>query len=139
MSARIVLAVLTLAASAFGQSGFTVVVGKTNPATHVTKADLRRMVLGEVNSWPSGGGKVLVVIATPGDPARAAMLKDICGMSESDFGKYIAQKAFGGEGAAPKTLPSTAVVVKVVQLTPGGLGIVAAGDVNDTVKVLTVN
>jgi hypothetical protein len=95
------------------------------------------MVMGEMNAWPAGG-KVLVLLAGPGDPARAAMLKTICGMSESDFVKYIAQKAFGGNGAAPKVLPSTGVVLKVVQLTPGGIGIVAPGDVNETVKVLPI-
>jgi hypothetical protein len=59
-------------------------------------------------------------------------------MSESDFGKFISQKAFQGGSGAPKILPSTAVVVKVAGLTPGGIGIVAAGDVTDSVKVLTV-
>jgi ABC-type phosphate transport system substrate-binding protein len=138
MIKRILITLVALAASACGQSGFAVVVSKANPATHVTKAQLRRMVLGEMNAWPAGG-KVQVLMATAGDPARAAMLKEICGMSESDFGKYIAQKAFAGDSAAPKTLPSTAVVVKVVQLTPGGIGIVAAGDVNDTVKLIPVD
>jgi len=138
MIKRILVTLTALAASAFGQSGFAVIVSKSNPATHMPKAQLRRMVLGDMTSWPAGG-KVLVVIATPGDPARGAMLKQICGMSESDFGKYISQKAFGGDSAAPKVLPSTAVVVKVVKLTPGGLGIVAASDADDSVKVLPVD
>ena len=79
-----------------------------------------------------------MLLAGPGDPARAAMLKSVCGMSESDFGKFISQKASQGGSGAPKILPSTAVVVKVAGLTPGGIGIVAAGDVTDSVKVLTV-
>jgi ABC-type phosphate transport system substrate-binding protein len=137
MIKRIVIAALALAASAFAQSGFAIVVGKTNPATHITKAQLRRMVMGELNTWPAGG-KVSVMLAGPGDPARVAMLKEICGMSETDFGKYVAQKAFAGESAAPKILPSTAVVVKVVKLTPGAIGIVAAADVDDTVKPLAI-
>jgi ABC-type phosphate transport system substrate-binding protein len=137
MITRILITFAALSASAFGQSSFAVIVGKSNPAEHITKAQLRRMVLGEMTTWPAGG-KVLVVIATSGDPARAAMLKEICGMSESDFGKYLSQKAFAGDSAAPKTVPSTALVLKVVQLTAGGLGIVSVGDVNDTVKRLTV-
>jgi ABC-type phosphate transport system substrate-binding protein len=138
MITRILITFAALSASAFGQSSFAVIVGKSNPAEHITKAQLRRMVLGETTTWPAPGGKVTVVIATAGDPARAAMLKEICGMSESDFGKYVSQKAFAGDSSAPKTLPSTALVLKVVQLTAGGIGIVAVGDVNDTVKRLSV-
>ena len=134
----ILITALALAGSAFAQSGFAVVVSKANPATNITKAQLRRMVTGELNAWPAGG-KVLVLLASPDEPARVAMLKQICGMSESDFGKYITQKAFGGDSAAPKILPSTGVVIKVVQLSPGGIGIVGTGDVNDNVKVLMVN
>jgi hypothetical protein len=69
MIKRILVTLTALAASAFGQSGFEVIVSKSNPATHMPKAQLRRMVLGDMTSWPAGG-KVLVVIATPGDPAR---------------------------------------------------------------------
>jgi hypothetical protein len=138
MTERILFTILALAASGFAQSSFAVVVSKSNPATHVTKAQLRRMVMGEMNAWPAGG-KVAVMLPGPGDPARVAMLKEVCGMSESDFGKYIAQKAFGGDTTAPKILPSTAVVAKVVQLTGGSVGIVSAGDVNDAVKLLAVD
>jgi ABC-type phosphate transport system substrate-binding protein len=139
MIKRILLVSMAVTACAFAQSDFAVVVEKSNPASHVTKAQLRRMIMGEVTVWPAGG-KILVVLAASGDPARAAMLKQICGMSESDFVKYLAQKAFGGgDSAAPKTLPSTAVVRQVVQLTPKSLGIIGTGDVNDTVKVLAVD
>jgi ABC-type phosphate transport system substrate-binding protein len=138
MIKRILITSMVLSTSALAQSGFAVVVSKSNPATHVSKADLRRMVTGEMNTWPAGG-KVLVLLASPDEPARVAMLKQICGMSESDFGKYISQKAFAGGSGAPKILPSTAVVVKVVQLSPGGIGIVAPGDVSDAVKLIPVD
>lgn len=138
MIKRILIVVFALAGPVFAQSGFAVVVSKSNPATNITKAQLRRMVTGELNAWPAGG-KVLVLLASPGEPARVAMLKEICGMSESDFGKFITQKAFAGDSTAPKVLPSTGVVIKAVQLSPGGIGIVAVGDVNDGVKVLAVN
>jgi hypothetical protein len=138
MIKRILVTVAALTASAFAQSDFAVVVNKSNPATHITKVQLRRMVMGELNAWPAGG-KVSAMLASVGDPARTAMLKEICGMSETDFGKYLAQKAFGGDSNPPKVLPSTAVVVKVVNLTAGGIGIVAAGDINDTVKRLPVD
>jgi ABC-type phosphate transport system substrate-binding protein len=138
MIKRIVVTLTALAASAFAQSDFAVVVGKSNPAVSITKAQLRRMITGEMKSWPAGG-KVQVVLAIPGDPARAAMLKEVCGMSESDFGKFLAQKSFGGDSTAPKILPSTAVVIKVVQLLAGSVGIVSTGDVTDAVKPLPLN
>ena len=92
----------------------------------------------EVTSWP-GGARVAVLLAPAGDPARAAVLKQVCGMSEADFGKFTLQQSFGGDAKGlPKILPSTTVVRQVVQLTPGALGIIGSSEPNDTVKLLVV-
>jgi|HubBroStandDraft_5_1064220.scaffolds.fasta_scaffold538002_1 ABC-type phosphate transport system substrate-binding protein len=136
---RTILSMLAvLAVSAFAQSDFAVVVNKSNPATHVTKAQLRRMVSGDMTSWPEGE-KVSVLLAGPGEPARAAMLKEICGMSESDFGLFVTRKTFAGSNAMPKIQPSTTAVRQKVPLSPGAVGIIPAADVDDTVKVIPVD
>lgn len=139
MIQRILILIAGLATAAAAQEGFSVVVAKSSPETQVTRAQLRRMILAEATTWPSGA-KVTVLLGPAGDAARAAALKQICGMTESEFSKFVLHLGFSGEvKSVPKSLPSTAAVRQLVQLNAGSVGIVAPGDVNDTVKVLQVH
>src|SRR5678816_182859 len=61
-----------------------VVVGKTNSVDNLTKAQLRKIVLGEQSSWP-GGKKVSVILRASGQPERAGVLQSVCGMKEDDY------------------------------------------------------
>ena len=80
MTRRILILMIAFAACAIPQTGFSVVVNKDNPAASISKAQLRKMMLGETSAWP-GGAKVMVVLGPAGDASRGAALKDICGMS----------------------------------------------------------
>jgi hypothetical protein len=138
MKTRIVILIIAFAACAFPQQGFSVVVHKDNPAKSVSKAQFRRMMMGESPTWP-GGAKLVVLMGPAGDSARGAALKQICGMGESDFSKHALQASFeGGDKAMPKTLPSTTAVRNVVALTPGGAGIVEATEAGPGLKVLPI-
>jgi ABC-type phosphate transport system substrate-binding protein len=137
MKTRLIVLMIALAACAIPQTGFSVVVNKDNPATSISKAQLRKMLLGETLSWP-GGAKVVVLLGPAGDGARGAALKEGCGMSESDYSKHALQASFGGAAKVVKTLPSTAGVRQVVALSPGGLGIVEGGQGGPGLKVLPV-
>ena len=128
---------MTLAVCAIPQTSFTVVVNKDNPATSISKTQLRKLLLGETPSWP-GGAKVIVLLGPTGDAARDAALKAVCGMSESDFSKQALQASFAGGAKTVKTLPSTAAVRQVVALTAGGLGIIEAGQSGPGLKVLPI-
>ena len=128
---------MALAACAIPQTSFSVVVHKDNPATSISKTKLRKMLLGETPAWP-GGAKVLVVLGPAGESARGAALKEVCGMSESDYSKQTLQASFAGGAKVIKTLPSTAAVRQVVALSPGGLGIVEAGQPGNGLKVLPI-
>jgi hypothetical protein len=137
MKLYLLIATLLLASTASAQDGFTVIVQKDNAAASVTKAQLRKMMMGE-GSW-QGGGKVVVALGPVGDSARTAALKDICGMSEADFAKHILRVKFeGASKSVPKTYASGAAVRQFVQATVGALGIVQAGELADTVKALPV-
>ena len=134
MKIRFVILALALAAAAFPEEAFSVIVHKDNAATSINKTQLRRMLMGE-GSWP-GGAKLVVAVGPVGDSARTAVLKQVCGMSEGDFAKHVLQVKFeGGNKLIPKTLPSGAAVRQLVHATPGGLGIVQTADVGDGVKV----
>ena len=138
MKTRLLLLMMTFAASAFTQQGFSVAVNKDNPATSITKAQLRRMMMGETPSWP-GGAKVMIVLGPAGDSSRVAALKQICGMTEADFAKQVLQASFAGGGASPvKTLPSASSVRKVVAIAAGALGIVDGPQAGTGIKILTI-
>lgn len=138
MKTRILILMIAFAACALSQ-GFSVVVHKDNPATSISKSQLRKMMMGETPAWP-GGAKVVILMGPAGDAARGAALKNICGMGESDYSKHTLQASFGGGGKSPvKTLPSTAAVRQVVALSPGGLGIVEGSQGGPGLKVLAID
>src|ERR1700736_3490543 len=86
-----------------------VVVNKENPVHEVTKAQLRKMLLGEQGQW-SNGKKVAVMLRSSG-PERGAVLRSICSMSDLEFEQYFVHASFNGEsGGAPKSLASTVAV-----------------------------
>jgi|HubBroStandDraft_6_1064221.scaffolds.fasta_scaffold232320_2 phosphate transport system substrate-binding protein len=116
-----------------------VVVNKTNPADNLTKAQLRKLILGEQDSWP-GGKKVAVILRASGQPERVGVLRSICGMSEDEFEQHLLHANFNGEtGGAPKALGSGVAVRQLVATLPGGIGFIRPEEVNDSVKVVTVD
>jgi hypothetical protein len=138
MKIRFLILVLALAPCAFSQQGFSVVANKDNPAKSISKTLLRRMMMGEAPTWPNGA-KVVVLLGPAGDSARGAALKQICDMGEGDFAKYLLKLSFeGGTKAAPKTLPSATSIRLVLQLTPGGLGIVESAQSAPGFKLLPI-
>jgi ABC-type phosphate transport system substrate-binding protein len=138
MNTRILVLLFAFSTLATPQQSFSVVVNKDNPAQSISKVQLRKMILGETSSWP-GGAKVVVLLGPTGDNARAAGLKAICGMTESDFSKHALEASFaGGAKEGVKTLPSNAAVRTVVGLTPGGVGIVDGSEAGPGSRLLSI-
>jgi ABC-type phosphate transport system substrate-binding protein len=116
-----------------------VIVNKANSAENLTKAQLRKLILGEQDSW-SGGKKVSVILRAQGQLERAGVLRSICGMSEEEFTQHLMHANFNGEtGGAPKALGSGVAVRQLVMTLPGGIGFVRPAEVNESVKVVTVD
>ncbi len=116
-----------------------VVVNKSNPIDNITKLELKRLVLGEQAAW-GAGKKVRVVLRAPGQPEREGVLRSVCGMSENDFNQHLMHANFNGEtGGVPVALGSGVAVRQLVMSIPGAIGFLRVSDVNDTVKVITVD
>src|SRR5262249_41268562 len=77
-----------------------VVGNKSNPIDNVTKAQLKKMILGEQSSWP-GSKKVSVILRSTGQPERDGVLRSVCGMSEDDFNQHWMHANLNGETASP--------------------------------------
>jgi len=119
-------------------SDLAVVVNKANTTSNLTKSELRKLVLGEQESWP-GGMKVTVTLRAQGNPERAAVLKIVCRMSEDEYIQHSMHADFVGAASnAPKIVSSAAAVRQLVSTVPGAIGFLPLSEVNDTVKVVSV-
>lgn len=116
-----------------------VIVNKGNSANNLTKSQLRKLVLGEQASWP-GGQKVTVILRGPGTPERDGILRSVCRMSEEEYNEHVMHANFNGDTAsAPKVAATPAAVRQMVANTPGAIGFIRLGDINDSVKVASVD
>jgi len=126
------LAMLTVflagSAPAWAGDAIVVIVNSANPVDNLSVAELKKLFLSERSRWDTGKA-VAPVMLGPGAPERAAFLKQVCGMSDADFGKYFVQAAFTGKDAtAPREVSSARDVKSVVAGSPGGIGFVKASD-----------
>jgi ABC-type phosphate transport system substrate-binding protein len=140
-----VLVMVTTALLAFGvpsraaADDIAVIVNPSNPVTALTMTQLRKMVLAQEGKWP-GGGKIVLWMTAPGQPDRAIALKLVCGMTETDFTLHFMHASFNGDsGDPPKSAGSGAQVRQSVAGSANGLGLISAAQVDDSVKVVTID
>ncbi len=121
------------------ETDMAVVVNKANSTSNLTKSQLRKLVLGEQGSWP-GGAKVTVALRSPGNPERSSVLRIVCRMSEDDYNQHVLHSNLDGDTVTPpKVLASAVAIRQLVAATPGGIGFLRLADVNDSVKVVSVD
>ena len=122
-----------------GAGNLAIVVNKENPVETLSLAELRKVFLGERSHWPSGR-RITLVMMEPGHPERAALVRDVCQMSEADFSRHFLHGVFTGEVfVSPKTLASPVGVRKFIFNVPGAIGYLRASDVDSSVKVIRVD
>jgi ABC-type phosphate transport system substrate-binding protein len=113
-----------------------IIANTSNSVSTLSAGDLHRIFLGEKSTWPNGK-HIFVVMAAPGSPERAVILKDVYKMNESEYAKYFMQASFTGAVAAPpKDASSAAQMKQLVAANPGAVGYVPQQEVSDSVKVL---
>lgn len=116
-----------------------IVVNRSNPVENLSYPELRKIFLGEQSHW-SNGRRISVVMLEPGKQERQAVLAQVCRMDDKDFDKHFSQGLSSGEiHAAPKTLASSAEVLKYVYNVPGAIGYVRVTEADDSVKILHID
>jgi len=115
------------------------VVNKANPTAEVAKPEAKKLLLGTTAEWPDGK-KVVIVLRPQGSLDRAALLKDLCGMSEAEFTRYEMQAMFTGRiPVKTQDEPSAAATKSFVKANPGAIGFIHESEVDKDVKnVMTV-
>lgn len=118
---------------------YAVIVHPSTPATDLSLAQLRRVFLGEQQFWP-GGTRVVLFIHAPKTAARAVELRQLYRMSESEFKRYWIAKTFRDDvTTGPKIVSTDALAKKLTATVPGAIAVILASEVDDSVKVISVD
>jgi len=130
---------MSLRRPAIGQAAdpFVMVANKNNSAVSaMSKATARKLLLGEVATWPNGGN-VIVVLKAVGSIERAAVLSKVCGMSEAEFTRHNLQAMFMNQPvAAVQQVASASAVKSFVKANPGAVGFLHKSETDENVKVI---
>jgi hypothetical protein len=140
--------VLLLGLLAIG-AGPAVVEGQTTDIAVIVHPDvavdnlplteLRRMLLGDREFWPSGV-RVTLFLRAPIAKERDVAVQGVCEMSEAQFRQHWIAKVFRAETPnSPKIVYSGEMALDQVSRVPGALSFVAAGAVSRGVKVLKID
>jgi len=116
-----------------------IIVNRSNPVENLSLAELRKVFMGERSRWPSGH-RVVVTMMESGNSERNAVLREIYNMNENGYRDYFLRGTYTGEiPIAPKILSSPIILRKFVFNTPGAIGYLRASDVDDSVRVVSID
>lgn len=140
------LAAASLAAAAFvGPSAaaatgdIAVVVNPDVKVEGLTFAELRKILLGNRQFWPSGQPVTLIVRA-PVSSERTFLLQKVYDMSEAQYRQYWIAKVFRAEATSgPRVVVSNVESVELVSVLSGAITLMEASDVPAGLKVLQVD
>ena len=118
---------------------FAVVVNKSNATDNVSFSDLVKYLGAEKQGWQNGE-KVVILLRETGSEEREILLQKVYKLSEDEFKKMWVGKVYKGEiPSPPRVLGSTSALIKAVEGTEGGIGVVKAEEVTADVKVLKID
>jgi phosphate transport system substrate-binding protein len=108
-----------------------VVVNKDNNVGNVTAAHLAKLFRSEIRKWPDG--KSVVLVLHKNSPGENKTLERLNKMSASEWNALIVSHRDSIQMA-----DSDADVLKIVQSTPGAVGLVDVRYVDSTINVVRV-
>lgn len=122
-----------------GSEPLVIVVNRSNPVDDLSFSELRKIFLGNRSHW-ADGRRITLVMREPGQPERAAIIRDVCGMNEDQLKNHFLHGLYTNEIlVSPKILSSPTGVRKFIFNVPGAIGYLRIGDVDPTVKVLRID
>lgn len=120
-------------------SDIAVIVHSDVAVDDLSFSELRKIMLGDRQFWPSGQ-KITLIVAEPVDAGRSVLLQKVYNMSEQQFRQYWIARVFRGEVAEdPKVVISSEGVIEMVGVLSGSIAFVDFEDVPAGVRVLSVD
>jgi phosphate transport system substrate-binding protein len=116
-----------------------IVVNRANPVDGLSSSELREIFLGDRLHW-ANGWRITPVMRESGMPERNAVLHNVCRMTEKEFKyHYIHGLYTGSILISPKTLSSSSGVRKFILNVPGSIGYLRVSEVDESLKVLSID
>jgi hypothetical protein len=141
MRLRFMLGVLALAICCIqiaAAKDVALISNKTNNLKGLTFVDLVKVCKGQMGRWPNGR-PVTLVARTPSSPEMRIVLQKIYGMTADEVNDLISSANHGRvDHPAIMIVDSDDAVVKRVEATPGGVGLVDVYSITGGIDVLRV-
>jgi hypothetical protein len=116
-----------------------VIVHPAAGVDNLSLAELRRILLGDREFWPSGE-RITLLLRAPVARERDAAVRDVCQMSEAQFRQHWIGKVFRAETpSGPKIVYSSQMALDQAARTPGALTFVAVSAVPKDAKVIKID
>ena len=116
-----------------------IVVNRANPIDGLSSSELREIFLGERLRW-ANGRRVTTVMRESGQPERNAVLHYVCRTTEKEYTLHYIHGLYTGTILmSPKTLRSSTAVRKFILNVPGSIGYLRVSEVDESVKVLSID
>ena len=142
---RITLLILIACAGLHAQclsGGLAVIVNKANTTESLSMAQLRKLILGDVRTWPDKQPVMLVSREQSSDVFKC-ILSAIVRMNDAEYHRYILSTEFrGGDPLAVRTVNSGVIAAKTIAALGGAMAVVPASELTalaGTVRVVRVN
>jgi hypothetical protein len=114
-----------------------VVVAKGSELRSISRVKLKHCFL---SNGVSDGAKTLVPFnASIGAPERSAFDRAVLGMSPDDVGRFWVNRKVRGQSAAPRSLPSNALMAKIVARFPAAIGYLPVDQLTPEVQPVAVD
>lgn len=114
-----------------------VIVAKESPVADLSRAELKRVYLSD--KLIVAGQKLVPFNFTAGTAERSAFDRTVLGMSPEVMQRFWVDRKIRGQADAPRSLPSSAIMIKVVAKFPGALAYIPAQDLTPDVKPLRID
>jgi ABC-type phosphate transport system substrate-binding protein len=116
-----------------------VIVNPENPVTSISSADLRRVFVGDKQSW-SSTLPVFAVVRAPEARERHVLLTQVLKMTEPEYKQYWLRRVYSGESPQePMAVYSNGMQLEAVRVKKGGIALISVQDVRAGVKIIKVD
>jgi hypothetical protein len=133
------IAVIVLTPSAGRAGDIAVVVNPDVKVENLSFSELRKILLGDRQFWPTGQPVTLIVRA-PVAAERTFLLEKVYDMTDAQFRQYWIAKVFRAEATSgPKVVVSNSESMELVGVLSGAIVLMDAKDVPAGLKVLQVD
>lgn len=131
---RVFIIVFILCFSVTTYAGVAVVVHPSN-ASELGSAEISRIFLGKMKSFP-GGGPAVPINQAEGAGSRGTFEKAVLKKSSSQIKAYWSKLVFTGKGTPPKEVDTDSEVLALIKSNPNLIGYIDESAVTGDVKVV---